>query len=215
MYEGRGVTSIRFARTRLTISRFPQGPRSAQCGSPNQVRTLIARLTDRKRAKQAHLVRCGAAGADGIVPPLVIGFDGSVLAGPGHPFVAWRSLMLRKGRELLPAPRADPGVRLSRTGLLPEAQRGRRAGPSPTRRSVGESHACRTSSGAGSGVRRDPLPLPSGVLPSTPSAAGHPRLVRALRRYYYPVRLLTPSSTASPPRLPVAALNRSQRLWAE
>ncbi len=73
-----------------------------------------------------------------------------------------------------------------------------------------------TCSGAGSGVRRDPLPLlPSGVLPSTPSAAGHPRLVRALRRYYYPVRLLTPSSTASPPRLPVTALNRSRRLWAE
>ena len=215
MYEGRGVTSIRFARTRLTISRFPQGPRSAQCGLPNQVRTLIARLTDRKRAKQAHLVGCGAAGAGGIVPPRhrIRRF------GPGRPWSSLRRLAILDvavGTGLLPAPRADPGVRLSRTGLLSEVQRGRRAGPSPTRRSVGESHACRTFSGAGSGVPRDPLPLlPSGVLPSTPSAAGHPGLVRALRRYYYPVRLLTPSSTASPPRLPVAALNRSRRLWAE
>lgn len=45
-----------------------------------------------------------------------------------------------------------------------------------------------------------------GVLPSTPSAAGHPSFVQSLHRYYYPVRLLAPSSTASPRRLPVAAL---------
>ena len=75
--------------------------------------------------------------------------------------------------------------------------------------SVGEGHACQTSPGTESGVCRSPLPLlPSGVLPSTPSAAGHHSLVRALHKYHSPVRLLAPSSTASPPRLPVAALNR-------
>ena len=49
---------------------------------------------------------------------------------------------------------------------------------------------------------------PTGLLPSPLSASALRGLVRALRRYYGPVRLLTCSPTASSPRLPVAAQDR-------
>jgi len=48
----------------------------------------------------------------------------------------------------------------------------------------------------------------AGPLPSTPSAAVHHGIVRALHRYYEPVRLLTCSPTASSSRLPVATRER-------
>jgi hypothetical protein len=66
--------------------------------------------------------------------------------------------------------------------------------PSPA---LSPEHACR-------------LPIPStGRLPSVISAADCGRLCSMLQRYYAAVRLLVCSSTASSPRLPVAARDRS------
>ena len=49
-----------------------------------------------------------------------------------------RTLATYKGRSLLSAPRTDPGVRLSRTGLLPEVRRDQAGGEvAPQRRSAG------------------------------------------------------------------------------
>lgn len=53
------------------------------------------------------------------------------------------------------------------------------------------------------------LAFPStGCLPSNTSAAESSRLCSMLHRYYAAVRLLTPSSTALSPRLPVATRDR-------
>ena len=105
--------------------------------------------------------------------------------------------MVAVGTGFLPAPRADPGVRLSRTGLLPKVERDRYSGlgspcsSGPQAGDVGDMPC----PALGPGHALPPTFPSAGPLPSTPSAAVRHGFVRVLHRYYEPVRLLACSPT--------------------
>jgi hypothetical protein len=119
-----------------------------------------------------------------------------------------------KGTGLPRPPRADPGVRLSRTGLLPKVERDRGSGlwrPMHPR-SAGLRLRLHATSGTESGACVAARLPPAGRLPSTISATDCGRLCSRLPWYYAAVRLLTSPATASPPRLPVVARPRRSGL---
>ena len=110
-----------------------------------------------------------------------------------------------------PAPRADPGVRLSRTGLLSKVRRDRHSGLGrPIQfRSVGSGRRGHAGSGAVSGacVGLDPsFDRPPSLHTLRPRPVG--RCCSRLHRYYAAVRLLRPSGPASAPRLPEPTRDR-------
>ena len=90
-------------------------------------------------------------------------------------------------------------MRLSRTGLLPKVERDRCSGlgspcsSGPQAGAVGDM----PYPARGPGHALPPTFPSAGPLPSTPSAAVHHGFVRALHRYYEPVRFLACSPTAS------------------
>ena len=110
-----------------------------------------------------------------------------------------------------PAPRADPGVRLSRTGLLSKVRRNRCSGLGrPIQfRSVGAGRLEHANSGSVSGACVGPCP--SFDRPPSLHALRHRPVGRRcsrLHRYYAAVRLLRPSGPASAPRLPEPTRDR-------
>ena len=110
-----------------------------------------------------------------------------------------------------PAPRTDPGVRLSRTGLLSKVRRDRHSGLGrPIQfRSVGSGRRGHAGSGSVSGACVGPCPS-FDRLPSLHAFRHLPvgRRCSRLHRYYAAVRLLRPSGPASAPRLPEPTRDR-------
>ena len=110
-----------------------------------------------------------------------------------------------------PAPRADPGVRLSRTGLLSKVRRDRHSGLGrPIQfRSVGSGRREHADSGSVSGACVGPCPSFDRP-PSLHTLRHQPVDWRCsrLHRYYAAVRLLMPSPAASSIGLPVVARDR-------
>jgi hypothetical protein len=112
---------------------------------------------------------------------------------------------------LPPAPRADPGVRLSRTGLLSKVRRDRHSGLGrPIQfRSVGSGRREHADSGSVSGACIGPCPSFDRP-PSLHTLRHQPVDWRCsrLHRYYAAVRPLMPSPAASSIGLPVVARDR-------
>ena len=105
-----------------------------------------------------------------------------------------------------PAPRADPGVRLFRTGLL-KVGRDRHSGLGLQFRSMGSGRRRHADSGAVSGACVGPHPS---FDPSLHALRHQPvgRRCSRLHRYHAAVRLLRPSGPASAPRLPEPTRDR-------